>query len=172
MPSLILKRGSASRAHAASGAMTTTTCWRTASSLAAVSPAAPQCRQWMWASGHNGEINRATHGYAETREAAMAAFASWLLSPTPPLRIQLARRAGLRRRPEHPNVHPVPTGAPVARLAPRHRLERPRRLHEVAHTTRHLRHPPRPRRLPFQARRLRGPTAIDRSKLRHVALHH
>src|SRR5262245_54720147 len=108
---------------------------------------------------------------AVKREAAMAAFASWLLSPQPPLRIQLARRAGLRRRPEHPNVHPVPTGAPVARLAPRHRLERPRRLHEVAHTTRHLRQPPRPRRLPFQARRLRGPTAIDRSKLRHVALH-
>src|SRR5262245_13995590 len=132
---------------------------------------APEGRPWMWASGHNGEIKRAAHGYAETREAAVAAFASWLLSPQPPLRIQLARRAGLRRRPEHPNVHPVPTGAPVARLAPRHRPERPRRLHEVAHTTRHLRHPPRPRRLPFQARRLRGPTGIDRSKLRHVALH-
>jgi hypothetical protein len=28
----------------------------------------------MWASGHNGEIKRAAHGYAETREAAMAAL--------------------------------------------------------------------------------------------------
>ena len=38
----------------------------------------PQGRPWMWASGHNGEIKRAGHGYAETREAAMAAFAkSW-----------------------------------------------------------------------------------------------
>jgi hypothetical protein len=48
-----------------------------------LSPGAPQHRQWMWASGHNGEIrrtqarkiSRTTHGY---REAAMAAFAkSW-----------------------------------------------------------------------------------------------
>jgi hypothetical protein len=32
----------------------------------------------MWASGHNGEIKLAAHGYAETRKAAMAAFAkSW-----------------------------------------------------------------------------------------------
>jgi hypothetical protein len=29
----------------------------------------------MCASGHNGEIRRATHGYEPTREAAMAAFA-------------------------------------------------------------------------------------------------
>ena len=35
----------------------------------------PQGRRWMWASGHNGEIKRAAHGYAATREAAMAAFA-------------------------------------------------------------------------------------------------
>jgi len=27
----------------------------------------------MWASGHNGEIRRAAHGYEPTREAAMAA---------------------------------------------------------------------------------------------------
>jgi hypothetical protein len=41
-------------------------------------PIAPQDRHWMWASGHNGEIRRATHGYEATREAAMAAFAkSW-----------------------------------------------------------------------------------------------
>jgi hypothetical protein len=33
---------------------------------------------WMWASGHNGDIGRAAHGYEPTREAAMAAFAkSW-----------------------------------------------------------------------------------------------
>jgi hypothetical protein len=33
---------------------------------------------WMWASGHNGDIRRAAHGYEQAREAAMAAFAkSW-----------------------------------------------------------------------------------------------
>ena len=38
----------------------------------------PQGRPWMSASGHGGHIKRAAHGYAETREAAMAAFAkSW-----------------------------------------------------------------------------------------------
>jgi hypothetical protein len=38
----------------------------------------PQGRPWMWASGHNGDIRRAAHGYEPTREAAMAAFAkSW-----------------------------------------------------------------------------------------------
>jgi hypothetical protein len=38
----------------------------------------PQGRPWMWASGHNGDIRRAAHGYEATREAAMAAFAkSW-----------------------------------------------------------------------------------------------
>jgi hypothetical protein len=35
----------------------------------------PQGRPWMWASGHNGDIKRAAHGYEATREAAMAAFA-------------------------------------------------------------------------------------------------
>jgi hypothetical protein len=41
-------------------------------------PIAPQDQPWMWASGHNGEIRRAAHGYEATREAAMAAFAkSW-----------------------------------------------------------------------------------------------
>jgi hypothetical protein len=28
-------------------------------------------RPWMWASGHNGEIRRAAHGYETTREAAI-----------------------------------------------------------------------------------------------------
>jgi hypothetical protein len=38
----------------------------------------PKDRPWMWASGHNGDIKRAAHGYEATREAAMAAFAkSW-----------------------------------------------------------------------------------------------
>jgi hypothetical protein len=37
-----------------------------------------QGRPWMWASGHNGDIKRAAHGYEPTREAAMAVFAkSW-----------------------------------------------------------------------------------------------
>ena len=44
-----------------------------------VTPAAPQDRQWMWASGHSAAtVKRAAHGYEPTREAAMAAFAkSW-----------------------------------------------------------------------------------------------
>ena len=29
----------------------------------------------MWASGHNGAIERAVHGYEPTREAAMSSFA-------------------------------------------------------------------------------------------------
>jgi hypothetical protein len=37
-----------------------------------LSPAAPQDRPWMWASGHNGKIRRAAHGYEPTHEAAMA----------------------------------------------------------------------------------------------------
>jgi hypothetical protein len=38
----------------------------------------PQAHPWMWASGHNGDIRRAAHGYEPTREAAMAVFAkSW-----------------------------------------------------------------------------------------------
>src|SRR5262249_38898652 len=101
--------------------------------------------------------------------AAMAAFASWLLSPPPPLSPRLAARPALRRRLDLPNAPPVPTAPPSPRPPPPPPLERPRRLHEVAPTTRPLPHPPRPRRLPFQVRRLRGPTAIDRSKLRHVA---
>jgi hypothetical protein len=41
--------------------------------------AAPEGRPWMWASGHGGNnIKRAAHGYAATREEAMAALAkSW-----------------------------------------------------------------------------------------------
>ena len=43
-----------------------------------LSRAAPEHRRWMWASGHNGALRRAWHGYEPTREAAMAAFAkSW-----------------------------------------------------------------------------------------------
>jgi hypothetical protein len=34
----------------------------------------PQARLWMWASGHNGDIRSAAHGYEPTCEAAMAAF--------------------------------------------------------------------------------------------------
>jgi hypothetical protein len=41
-------------------------------------PMASQDRPWMWASGHNGHIRGAAHGYEPTREAAMTAFAkSW-----------------------------------------------------------------------------------------------
>jgi hypothetical protein len=35
----------------------------------------PRARPWMWASGHNAHYRRAAHGYEQTREAAMAAFA-------------------------------------------------------------------------------------------------
>ena len=35
----------------------------------------PQGLTWMWASGHNGDIRRAAHGYESAREATMAAFA-------------------------------------------------------------------------------------------------
>ena len=43
-----------------------------------ISAAGPADRQWMWASGHNGELQRATYGYAPTREDAKQAFArSW-----------------------------------------------------------------------------------------------
>ena len=43
-----------------------------------LSPGAPADREWMSASGHNGELRRAAYGYEPTREAAMAAFAkSW-----------------------------------------------------------------------------------------------
>jgi hypothetical protein len=31
-----------------------------------LSPAAPRDRQWMWASGHNGDIRRSAHGYEPT----------------------------------------------------------------------------------------------------------
>jgi hypothetical protein len=38
----------------------------------------PPDRPWMWASGHNGDIRRAAHGYEPTREAAIQAFKrSW-----------------------------------------------------------------------------------------------
>jgi hypothetical protein len=38
----------------------------------------PRARPRMWASGHNGDYRRAAHGYEQTREAAMDAFAkSW-----------------------------------------------------------------------------------------------
>ena len=41
-------------------------------------PIGPRGRPWMWASGHNGAIERAVHGNEPTREAALAAFAkSW-----------------------------------------------------------------------------------------------
>jgi hypothetical protein len=39
---------------------------------------APKDRPWVRASGHNGDIRRAAHGYEATHQEAMAAFArSW-----------------------------------------------------------------------------------------------
>jgi hypothetical protein len=73
--SLILKRGSASRSSGQ---------WRdddydvleNGVVVARISKeqAAPQGRPWMWASGHNGDIKRARHGYEASREAAMEAL--------------------------------------------------------------------------------------------------
>jgi hypothetical protein len=79
MPSLILKRASASRPSGQ---------WRdddydvledgVVVGRIMLSPAAPKDLPWMWASGHNGDIRGAAHGYEPTREAAMGAFAkSW-----------------------------------------------------------------------------------------------
>lgn len=42
-------------------------------------------RPWMWASGHNGAIERAAHGYEPTCEAALAAFAKSWRRPMRPL---------------------------------------------------------------------------------------
>jgi hypothetical protein len=54
---------------------------------------APENRPWMWASGHNGDLRRAAHGYEQTREAAMAAFAkSWRGSPASNSRARLTER--------------------------------------------------------------------------------
>jgi hypothetical protein len=37
-----------------------------------LSAVAPRDCLWMWAGGHNGDIERAAHGYEPTREEAMA----------------------------------------------------------------------------------------------------
>jgi hypothetical protein len=43
-----------------------------------LSPVAPLDRPWMWASGHNGDTERAAYGWEPTREQAMQAFKrSW-----------------------------------------------------------------------------------------------
>jgi hypothetical protein len=34
----------------------------------------PRGRPWMWASGHNGDYQRAAHGYERIREEADAGF--------------------------------------------------------------------------------------------------
>ena len=44
-------------------------------------PVPPQDRPWMWASGHNGEIRRAAHGYEPAHEAARFRFARHLYFP-------------------------------------------------------------------------------------------
>jgi hypothetical protein len=76
MSPLILKRGSASRSSGQ---------WRdddydvlVNGRLLFLDAVGPQGRPWMWGSGHNGDIRPAAHGYEQTREAAMVAFAkSW-----------------------------------------------------------------------------------------------
>jgi hypothetical protein len=64
-------------------------------------PVPPQDRPWMWASGHNGEIRRAAHGYEPAHEAAIAALTvlSWTkeLGPCVHVRaIDAVRRAAKR----------------------------------------------------------------------------
>ena len=59
-------------------------------------PIAPR----MWASGHNGHIRRAAHGYEPTREAAMAAFGkSWRREASHGKRLVPAREPIERGRP-------------------------------------------------------------------------
>jgi hypothetical protein len=67
-------------AHLANGARTITTSWNgvVVGRIFCLDAVGPRGRPWMWASGHNGDIKRAAHGYEATREAAMTAFAkSW-----------------------------------------------------------------------------------------------
>src|SRR5262245_733380 len=45
----------------------------------------PQGPPWMWASGHNGDIERAAYGHEQTRAAAMAVFAKRLAKGMRPL---------------------------------------------------------------------------------------
>ena len=77
MPPLILKRGSISRSSGQ---------WRDddydmledgvlVGRIFCLDAVGPQGRQWMWASGHNGDIKRGAYGHEATREAAMDAFA-------------------------------------------------------------------------------------------------
>ena len=63
-------------------------------------PIAPQDRPWIWASGHNGNMRRAAHGYEPTREAAMAAFGkSWRREASHGKRLVPAREPIERGRP-------------------------------------------------------------------------
>jgi hypothetical protein len=90
-----------------------------------LSPVAPQERPWIRASGHNGDIRRAEHGYEPTREAAMAAFreelaegVSWSTSLIP-RQARLSREAGqphyakpvTRSEPLHDDLGPLPAKA-------------------------------------------------------------
>jgi hypothetical protein len=85
MTPLILKRGSASRSSGQ---------WRdddydvlenvVVGRIFLVPAAAPEATPWMWASGHDGQIARAAHGYAATREEAMTAFAKSWRGNSPP----------------------------------------------------------------------------------------
>jgi hypothetical protein len=77
MPPLILKRASTSRSSGQwrdddydvleNGVVVARICRE---------EAAPPDRPWMWASGHNGDIKRASYGY-EQEGAMAAAFAKW-----------------------------------------------------------------------------------------------
>jgi hypothetical protein len=50
-------------------------CWWAYAASFFLDAVGPQGRPWMWASGHDGQIKRAAHGYAAAREEAMAALA-------------------------------------------------------------------------------------------------
>ena len=72
--SLVLKRGAPSRRRADDYDVLED--GKVVGRIFHLDAAAPEGRPWMWASGHSADsISRAAHGYAETREAAMAA--SW-----------------------------------------------------------------------------------------------
>jgi hypothetical protein len=73
-------RGDANQAEAAAVSEATTTAGRAAAtaagSLRMISMA--RASRWMWASGHNGEIRRAVHGYEpDARGGDGAVVKSW-----------------------------------------------------------------------------------------------
>jgi hypothetical protein len=87
-------------------------------------PVAPQDRPWMWASGHNGDIRRAAHGYEPTREAtnhrsSAAQQRRGLSHPSPATGHRWpASYAPASHRPRSPEALQLPVGRTVTLAAP------------------------------------------------------